>query len=54
MIYLGLDIKLVCLYSNNQGLLSLAENPEFHQWTKYINIKHYFIQEYIMKRTIDL
>ena len=30
MMYLGVDIKLVRLYSNNQGLLSLAENPEFY------------------------
>ena len=30
MMYLGSDVKSVHLYSNNQGLLSLAENPEFH------------------------
>jgi len=30
MIYLGVDIKLVYLYSNNQGLLSLAKNPKFY------------------------
>jgi hypothetical protein len=28
--YLGSDIKLVKLYKNNQGLLSLAKNPEFY------------------------
>ena len=52
--YLGIDIKLVYLYSNNQGLLSLAKNPKFHQQTKYINIKHYFIQEHIIQETVDL
>ena len=30
MMYLGIDIKSVYLYSNNQGLLSLAKNFEFH------------------------
>jgi hypothetical protein len=43
IIYLGSDIKSVKLYGDNQGLLSLAKNPEFHQRTKYIDVKHYFI-----------
>jgi hypothetical protein len=30
MMYLGSDIKLVKLYKDNQGSLSLAENPEFY------------------------
>ena len=33
---------------------SLAENPKFHQRTKHINMKYYFIQEYITKGTINL
>ena len=52
--YLGLDIKSVRLYGDNQSSLSLAENPEFHQQTKHIDVKHHFIQEHIAKRTIDL
>jgi hypothetical protein len=43
MMYLGSDIKSVKLYRDNQGLLSLAENPEFHQRTKHIDVKHHFI-----------
>jgi hypothetical protein len=30
IIYLGSNIKLVKLYKDNQGSLSLAENPEFY------------------------
>ena len=30
MIYTGKDIKSVWIYGDNQGSLSLAENPEFH------------------------
>jgi hypothetical protein len=30
IMYLGSDIKSVKLYKDNQGLLSLAKNPEFH------------------------
>jgi hypothetical protein len=32
---------------DNQGSLKLAENPEFHKRTKYINIIYYFIRECI-------
>ena len=52
--YEGGDIKSVRLYGDNQGSLSLAKNPEFHQRTKHINVKHHFIQEHITKETIDL
>jgi hypothetical protein len=52
--YLGSDIKSVKLYGDNQGLLSLAENPQFHQRTKYINVKHHFIQEHVVTGVIDL
>ena len=54
MIYSGADIKSVRLYGDSQGSLSLAENLEFHQRTKHINIKHHFIQEHVAKGIIDL
>jgi hypothetical protein len=52
--YLGFNIKLVKLYRDNQGLLNLVKNPEFYQRTKYINVKHHFIQEYIITEVINL
>jgi hypothetical protein len=54
MMYSGDDIKAIRLYGDNQSSLSLAENPEFHQRTKHIDIKHHFIREHIAKGTIDL
>jgi hypothetical protein len=54
MMYLGSDIKSVKLYGDNQGLLSLAENPEFHQRTKHINVKHHFIREHVTTEVINL
>jgi hypothetical protein len=54
IIYLGSDIKSVKLYKDNQGLLSLAKNPEFHQRTKHINVKHHFIREHITTEVINL
>ena len=32
----------------------MAENPEFYQRMKHINIKHHFIREHVAKGTIDL
>jgi hypothetical protein len=46
--YLGIT------YGANQGSLNLAENPEFHQRAKHIDVKHYFIREHIAKETVDL
>jgi hypothetical protein len=54
MMYSGKDIESVRHFGDNQGSLSLGENPEFHQRTKHIDIKHHFIREHIEKRTIDL
>jgi hypothetical protein len=54
IIYSGFNIKSVKLYRDNQGLLNLAKNPEFHQRTKHINVKYYFIREHIIIRVIDL
>jgi hypothetical protein len=52
--YSGTDIRSVKLFGDNQGSMSLAENPEFHQRTKHIDIKHHFIWEHVAKGTIDL
>ena len=54
IIYSGSDIRSVKLYRDNQGLLSLAKNPEFHQRTKHIDVKHHFIREHITTGVIDL
>jgi hypothetical protein len=54
IMYLGFNIKSVKLYKDNQGLLNLTKNPEFHQRTKHINVKHHFIQEHITTKVINL
>jgi len=54
MHYSGADIKAVRLYGDNQGSLALAENPELHQRTKHIDIKHHFIREHVESGVIDL
>jgi len=52
--YTGEDAKVVETYGDNQGSLSLAENPEFHQRTKHIAVKYHYIREEVRKGNISL
>ncbi|KAI0992483.1 hypothetical protein K3495_g15702, partial [Podosphaera aphanis] len=45
--YLGADVLSTRVYGDNQGCLALSENPELHQRTKHIDIKHHFIRDHI-------
>ncbi|KAI0996258.1 hypothetical protein K3495_g11921 [Podosphaera aphanis] len=47
MKYTGKDIISTRIYSDSQSSLGLGDNPELHQRTKHIDIKHHFIQEHI-------
>ncbi|KAI0991940.1 hypothetical protein K3495_g16247, partial [Podosphaera aphanis] len=47
MMYIGKDIISTRIYSDSQSSLALGENPELHQRTKHIDIKHHFIREHI-------
>ncbi|KAI0999084.1 hypothetical protein K3495_g9112 [Podosphaera aphanis] len=51
---LGNRSKSVKLFGDNQSSLALAENPEFHQRTKHIAIKHHYIREQVQNGFIDL
>ena len=42
------------IYTDNNGVLLLAKNPIFHERTKYIAIKYYYIRDLIIKDIIDL
>ena len=39
----------ITLYSDNNGSIALSKNPEFHAYTKYINIKYHFIIQLVSK-----
>lgn len=34
-----------CLMCDNQGAIKLIENPEYHERTKHIEVRHHFIRE---------
>jgi hypothetical protein len=52
--YKGEDAKRVKLTGDNQGALSLAENPEFHQRTKHIAIRYHYLRDRVEKGRIEL
>jgi hypothetical protein len=42
------------LWSDSQGSISLASNPEHHARTKHIDIQYHFIRQHLAERTISL
>jgi len=46
--------KLFPLYTDNNGALLLSKNPRFHERTKHIAVKYYYIRDLIEKGIIDL
>ncbi|KAI0996469.1 hypothetical protein K3495_g11711 [Podosphaera aphanis] len=53
MQYSGKDIVSIRIYSDSQSSLALGNNPELHQRTKHIDIKHHFIREHLDAGRID-
>jgi hypothetical protein len=51
---LGYDEGLdpVMIEGDNQGSLALTENPEFHQRTKHIDIKHHFLHQEVDEKRV--
>lgn len=42
------------LWSDSQGSISLAANPEHHSRTKHIDIQYHFIRQHLAEQTISL
>ena len=40
------------LFSDSQGSIALAKNPEYHSRTKHIDIKHHFVREHVANRNV--
>ena len=52
---LGYDtIEPTVIYSDSQGSIALAKNPDHHSRTKHIDIQYHFIRHHIDQRTIVL
>jgi hypothetical protein len=42
------------IYENNQNLIVLIKNSQFHAWIKYIDIQTHFIKKKVIEKFIDL
>jgi len=42
------------IYIDNQGVLALARNPEFHARTKHIDIQYHFVRQHLENEKITL
>lgn len=52
---LGYDVTApTTLWSDSQGSISLAGNPEHHARTKHIDIQYHFIRQHLAEQTISL
>ncbi len=57
MIQLTNDVEYfqtIMIYENNQNVITLIKNSQFHARTKYIDIQTHFIKEKVIEDFIDL
>jgi hypothetical protein len=52
--YRGKDLDSITLFGDNQGSLSLAENPSFHRGSKHIAVRYHFVRQEVEKRRLRL
>ena len=52
--YKGQDLDPITLYGDNQGALSLAENPTFHRGSKYIAVCYHLIRQEVEESRLQL
>ena len=48
------DAQCIEMNCDSQGALSLAENPEYHQRTKHIDIKYHYVRSEVAANRLDL
>jgi hypothetical protein len=52
--YRGKDLDPIALCGDNQGALSLAENPTFHRGSKHIAVRYHFIRQEVEEGRLQL
>lgn len=51
---LNIEVKILKIYCDNSGAVSLASNPQIHQRTKHIDIIHHFVREKVLEKSITV
>ena len=42
------------VYEDNQACIAMTQNPQFHQRTKHIDIRHHYIRDLVRTGLIEL
>jgi transposase InsO family protein len=50
----GCNVKRVNIHVDNQGAISLAKNPVYHQRSKHIDIRYHFIRSEVQEGSVTL
>ena len=51
---IGIHFNTVPIHVDNQSAIKLAKNPEFHQRSKHIDLRHHFLRQHVRDNTIEL
>ena len=50
----SMENDTICLKTDSQSAMKLAKNPEYHDKTKHIDIRHHYIRKLIETEQVDL
>nr|GEY99222.1 retrovirus-related Pol polyprotein from transposon TNT 1-94 [Tanacetum cinerariifolium] len=54
LIELGVNLRLVVVNCDKQSAIHLSRNATFHERTKHINVRYYFIKEIVESKEIEV
>jgi hypothetical protein len=50
----GLELEATCIWRDNQSCMKLSENPVFHDRSKHIEIRYYYIKDMVQRGAVKL
>ena len=50
----GQELRPTIIHCDNQSCIRLSENPVFHDRSKHIEIRYYFIRDYVHSGAVEL
>jgi hypothetical protein len=50
----GLRLEVTCIWCDNQSCINLSENPVFHDRSKHIEIRYYYLKDMVQRGSVRL